>query len=175
MYISVVRRAAYPKLIQFNARSVYKILIVRTTCVLQWSCTAILQQESPSHQGTKTDCSVEASERACRASETAEQGEERLRVRRARDRLDAPLRLPNRDPRLRQIRDNRRQSLATESEEEISVRDRLASETEEERAARLQRMSANHCQKLASETEEERAARLQRMSVTGWPLKLKKR
>ena len=51
----------------------------------------------PSHQGTKTDCSVEASERACRASETAEQGEERLRVRRARDRLDAPLRLPKRE------------------------------------------------------------------------------
>ena len=121
MYISVVRRAAYPKLIKFNARSVYKILIVRTTCVLQWSCTAILQQESPSHQGTKTDCSVEASERVC-ASETAEQGEERLRVRRARDRLDAPLRLPKRDPRLRQIRNNRRQSLATESKEERSVR-----------------------------------------------------
>jgi len=30
----------------------------------EWSRTAILQQESPSHQGTeKTDCSVEESER----------------------------------------------------------------------------------------------------------------
>ena len=75
-----------------------------------------------------------------------------------------------RDARLRQIRDNRRQSLATESEEERAVRlqqmrDRLASETEEERAARLQRMSANQCHRLPSETEEERVARLQRMSA----------
>ena len=32
--------------------------------VLQWSRTTILQQESPSHQGTeKTDCSVEENER----------------------------------------------------------------------------------------------------------------
>ena len=48
-------------------------------------------QESPSHQGIeKTDCSVEESERererARRASETAEQREERLRARKARDR-----------------------------------------------------------------------------------------
>ena len=43
------------------------------------------------------------------------------------------------------------------------MRDRLASETEEERAARLQRMSANQRHRLASETEEERAARLQQM------------
>ena len=58
------------------------------------------------------------------------------------------------------------------------MRDRLASETEEERAARLQRMSANQVERhrLASETEEERAARLQQPSnVTGWPLRLKKR
>ena len=64
IYICVVRRAAYPKLIQFNARNVHKICIVQTPRVLQWSVTAILQQESPSHQGTeKTDCSVEESER----------------------------------------------------------------------------------------------------------------
>ena len=38
--------------------------IVQTPRVLQWSRTAILQQESPSHHGTeKTDCSVEESER----------------------------------------------------------------------------------------------------------------
>ena len=43
------------------------------------------------------------------------------------------------------------------------MRDRLASETEEDRAARLQRMSANQRHRLATETEEERAARLQRM------------
>ena len=64
---------------------------------------------------------------------------------------------------MRQIRDNRRQSLATESEEEravrlLQMRDRLASETEEERAARLQRMSANQRHRLATETEEERAS-----------------
>ena len=82
-------------------------------------------------------------------------------MRRARDRARRA------DARLRQIRDNRRQSLATESEEERAVRlqqmrDRLASETEEERAARLQRMSANRRHRLATETEEEREARLQR-------------
>ena len=44
--LCVVRHAAYPKLIQFNARNVYKICIVQTPRVLQWSCTAILQQES---------------------------------------------------------------------------------------------------------------------------------
>ena len=56
------------------------------------------------------------------------------------------------------------------------MRDRLASETEEERAARLQQMSAKQRHRLASETEEERAARLQQPSnVTGWPLRLKKR
>ena len=61
--LCVVHRAAYPKVIQFNARNVYKIRIVQTPRVLKWSRTAILQQESPSHQGTeKTDCSVEKSE-----------------------------------------------------------------------------------------------------------------
>ena len=47
--LCVVRRAAYPKLIQFNARNVYKIRIVQTPRVLQWSRTAILQQDFPSH------------------------------------------------------------------------------------------------------------------------------
>ena len=55
--------------------------------------------------------------------------------------------------------------LATETEEERAarlqrVRDRLASETEEERAARLQQMSANQHHKLAAETGSEREARL---------------
>ena len=90
-------------------------------------------------------------------------------MRRARDRARrAAQTAEERDARLRQIRDNRRQSLATESEEERAVRlqrmrDRLASETEEERAARLQQMSANQRHRLASETEEERADRLQQM------------
>ena len=44
IYICVVRRAAYPKLIQFNVRNVYKMRIVQTPRVLQWSRTAILQQ-----------------------------------------------------------------------------------------------------------------------------------
>ena len=42
------------------------------------------------------------------------------------------------------------------------MRDRLASETEEERAARLQQMSANQHHRLAAETGSEREARLQR-------------
>ena len=105
-------------------------------------------------------------------------------MRRERDRArHAAQTAKERVARLRQIRDNRRQSLATESEEERAVRlqetrDRLASETGEERAARLQQMSANQRHRLAPETEEERAARLQQMSttnVTGWSLKLKKR
>ena len=33
--LCVVRRASYPKLIQFNARNVYKIRIVQTPRVLQ--------------------------------------------------------------------------------------------------------------------------------------------
>ena len=78
--------------------------------------------------------------------------------------------------------------LASETEEERAARlqwmsanqcHRLPSETEEERAARLQWMSANQCHRLATETEEERAARPTvdecPTNVTGWPLKLKKR
>ena len=65
------------------------IYIVQTPRVLQWSRTAILHQESPSHHGTeKTDSSIE------------------------------------------------------ESEMSANQRHKLASETEEERAARLQQMSA---------------------------------
>ena len=37
--LCVVRRAAYPKLIQFNARNVYKIRIVQMPRVLQWNGT----------------------------------------------------------------------------------------------------------------------------------------
>ena len=79
-------------------------------------------------------------------------------MRRARDRARrAAKTAEKRDARLRQIHDNPRKSLATESEEERAVRlqqmrDRLGSETEEERAARLQRMSANQRHRLASET-----------------------
>lgn len=92
-------------------------------------------------------------------------------MRRARDRARHTAQTAEeRDARLRQIRDNRCHSLATESEEERAVRlqrmrDRLASETEEERAARLQRMSANQRHRLTFETEEERADRLQQMSA----------
>ena len=62
---------------------------------------------------------------------------------------------------------NQRHRLATETEEERAarlqrMRDRLASETEEERAARLQQMSANQHHRLAAETGSEREARLQR-------------
>ena len=62
--LCVVHCAAYPKLIQFNAHNVNKIRIMQTPHVLQWSRTAILQQESQSHHETeKTDYSVEESER----------------------------------------------------------------------------------------------------------------
>ena len=42
---------------------------------------------------------------------------------------------------------------------------RMAAETEEQREARLQRMSANQRERLAGETEEQREARLQSMSA----------
>ena len=48
------------------------------------------------------------------------------------------------------------------SSQATAVKDRLASETEEERAARLQQMSANQHHRLAAETGSEREARLQR-------------
>ena len=73
-------------------------------------------------------------------------------MRRARDRARrAAQTAEERDARLRQIRENRCQSLATESEEE--------------RAVRLQQMSANQCHRLATETEEERAARSSHPSI----------
>ena len=69
-------------------------------------------------------------------------------MRRARDRARrAAQTAEERDARLRQIRDNRRQILATESEEK--------------RAARLQQMSANQHHRMAAETGSEREARLQ--------------
>ena len=64
LYTGTVPTMPSPKLIQFNARNVNKIRIVQTPRVLQWSRTAILQQDSASHHGTeKTDCSIEESER----------------------------------------------------------------------------------------------------------------
>ena len=129
-----VRRAAYPKLIQFNARNVYKIRIVQTPMESYSNSSARVPEPS----GNREDRLQRRRERerTRRASETAEQREERLRVRRARDRARrAAQTAEERDARLRQIRDNRRQSLATESEEERAVRlqqmrDRLASETD---------------------------------------------
>ena len=122
--LCVVRRAAYPKLIQFNARNVYKIRIVQTPRVLQWSRTAIFQQETPSHQGTeKTDCSVEESERELVVPLKPRNRERKgwECIRRARDRARrAAQTAEERDARLRQIHDNRRQSLATESQGESS-------------------------------------------------------
>ena len=94
-------------------------------------------------------------------------------MRRARDRARrAAQTAEDRDTRLWQIHDNRRQSLATESEEERAVRlqqmrDRLASETEEERAARLQWMSANQRHRLASESSQATADECQPTSQVG--------
>ena len=45
----------------------------------------------------------------------------------------------------------------------ITHSERIAVETEEQREARLQRMSTNQSDRLAAETEEQREARLQRM------------
>ena len=68
------------------------------------------------------------------------------------------------------MRDNRRNRMAAEIEEErearlqqmsVNQRDSLAAETEEEREARLQHMRDNYHDRLAAETEEEREARLQ--------------
>ena len=43
--------------------------------------------------------------------------------------------------------------------------ERLATETEVQKAARLARLSANQSERLATETEEQRAARLARLSA----------
>ena len=72
------------------------------------------------------------------------------------------------------MRATRSERLASETSEERTARlqqvsanrrERLASETAEERTARLQQMSANQHERLASETAEERTARLQYMSA----------
>ena len=94
--LCVVRRAAYPKLIQFNARNVYKIRIVQCSTMESYSNSSARVPESSGNREDRLQRRRER-ERAHRASETAEQREERLRVRRARGRADAPLRLPKRE------------------------------------------------------------------------------
>ena len=144
LLLCVVRRAAYPKLIQFNARNIYKIRIVQCSIMESYSNSSARVPESSGNREDRLQRRRER-ERAHRASETAEQREERLRVRRTRDRARrAAQTAEERDARLRQIRDNRRQSLASESEEE--------------RAARQQQMSANQHHRLAAETGSERGA-----------------
>ena len=96
LLLCVVRRAAYPKLIQFNARNVYKIRIVRCSTMESYSNSSARVPESSGNGEDRLQRRRER-ERARRASETAEQREERLRVRRARDRADVPLRLPKRE------------------------------------------------------------------------------
>ena len=83
--LCVVRRAAYPKLIQFNARNVYKIRIVQCSTMESYSNSSARVPESSGNREDRLQRRRER-ERAHRASETAEQREERLRVRRARDR-----------------------------------------------------------------------------------------
>ena len=72
------------------------------------------------------------------------------------------------------MRANQRERLATESAEERAARlqqvsanqrERLATESAEERAARLQQVRANQRERLATESAEERAARLQQVSA----------
>lgn len=45
------------------------------------------------------------------------------------------------------------------------MRDRLAAESSEQREARLQQMSANHCERLATESVKRREARLLQLST----------
>ncbi len=83
---------------------------------------------------------------------------------------DWPLRLKRRERLVLNVTESGTQRLASETEEEREARlqrmsQRLASETEEEREARLQRMRLHQQQRLASETEEEREARLQRVTL----------
>ena len=83
--LCVVRRAAYPKLIQFNARNVYKIRIVQCSTMESYSNSSARVPESSGNREDRLQRRRER-ERARRTSETAEQREEWLRVRRARDR-----------------------------------------------------------------------------------------
>ena len=85
IYVCVVRRAAYPKLIQFNARNVYKIRLVQCSTMESYSNSLARVPQSSGNRVDRLQRRRER-ERARRASETAEQREERLRVRRARDR-----------------------------------------------------------------------------------------
>ena len=139
----VVRRTAYPKLIQFNARNVYKIRLVQCSTMESYSDSSARVPQSSGNRVDRLQRRRER-ERARRVSETAEQREERLRVRRARDRArPAAQNEEERAARLQQMSANRHG---------------LASETEEERAARLQQMSANQHHRLAAETGSEREA-----------------
>ena len=78
--------------------------------------------------------------------------------------------------------------MASETEEQGEARlqrmranqsERLAAETDEQRKARLQRVCANQSERLAAETEEQREARLQRvranLKVRDWLPRLKNR
>ena len=104
--LCVVRRATYPKLIQFNARNVYKIRIVQCSTMESYSNSSARVPKSSGNREDRLQRRRER-ERARRASETAEQREERLRVGRARDRARrAAQTAEERDARLRQIRDN---------------------------------------------------------------------
>ena len=94
-------------------------------------------------------------ESALRASETAEQREERLRLRPWKKEL-----LPcNREGKDSQPRLKNRERPGCRGYVPL-IKARLAAETEERRETRLQRTRANRSERLAAETEEQREARL---------------
>ena len=71
---------------------------------------------------------------------------------------------------MQQLTSSRENRVASESNDQRAARlqhqrqsqsDKIGSETEQERAARLQQMSASQQDRIANETEQERAARLQ--------------
>ena len=118
MCVCVVRRAAYPKLIQFNAHNVYKIRIVQCSTMESYSNSSARVPESSGNREDRLQRRRER-ERARRASETVEQREERLRMRRARDRARRAAQTEEeRAARLQQMSANQRHRLTSETEEE---------------------------------------------------------
>ena len=83
--LCVVRRAAYPKHVHVNARTIYKIRIVQCSTVESYSNSSARVPKSSGNREDRLQRRRER-ERARRASEIVEQREERLRVWRARDR-----------------------------------------------------------------------------------------
>ena len=140
-----------------------------------WDRARCAAQSSERRESTLQQMHATSSERM--ASETAEEREARLQ--RIRDQLASEtakeraardwyprLHAKEKTSRLQQMSANQRERMISETAEERtarlqSLRDRLESETAEERTARLRQNSANQYERLASETAEERTTWLQ--------------